>query len=313
MSHQVTSTILMVRPVNFRYNPETASDNYYQKVIEGLSADQVQEKALEEFDSFVSVLKNHNVNVIVVNDTPEPTKSDSIFPNNWITFHTDGTVVLYPMYAPSRRLERRNDIIDHVLPGKGFRIDEVFDMSDYEKSNQFLEGTGSLILDRENKIAYASLSERTSKDLVDIFCNKFSYRPVVFSSFQTVEGIRKPIYHTNVLMCVATDFAILSDQSIDDENERRMVIDALEKTGKEVIKISEEQVERFAGNMLQVKSIEGKPYLVMSTAAYNSLSSDQKSRIQKYSEILHSNLETIEACGGGSARCMMAEVFLPSL
>ncbi|MEQ8925196.1 MAG: arginine deiminase-related protein [Fulvivirga sp.] len=306
---QSTDTILMIRPVRFRMNEQTAVNNYYQKVLDGLSSNEVQEKALKEFDDFVEKLRLKGVNVIVVNDTSDPDTPDSIFPNNWISFHDDGRIGLYPMFAENRRLERRSDIIETLRAD--FNVSALVDFTEFEASDVFLEGTGSMILDRPNKIVYAAMSERTQEPPLNEFCEAFGYEAVKFIANQDVDGKRLPIYHTNVMMCVADEFAILCTDSIDVQDERKAVTDKLETTGKEIIAISEDQKHRFAGNMLQVRSEDGKIYLVMSGAAYQSLNEDQISRIEKYCPIIHSSLDTIEALGGGSARCMMAEVFLP--
>jgi len=310
-SQQSTDTLMMIRPVQFRFNEQTAVNNYYQKAIEGLSATEIQAKAAEEFESFVNKLKSKNINVIVIDDTPDPSTPDSIFPNNWVSFHEDGKVGLYPMYAENRRLERREDILDKLKNDEGLKISEIIDLSSFENDSLFLEGTGSMILDRPNKIAYAAISTRTNEKVLDAFCDKFGYKAVKFTANQTVEGKRLPIYHTNVMMCVANDFAILCADSIDDMSEKKAVIDSLEKTDKEIIEITEDQKHHFAGNMLQVNGTDGKPYLIMSNAAHQSLREDQINRIENYCEIISSSLDTIEALGGGSARCMMAEVFLP--
>ena len=307
---QITDTILMIRPVAFRMNEQTAVNNYYQKVIDGLTPDSVNRKAQEEFDEFVLKLRNVGVDVIVVDDTIDPDTPDSIFPNNWISFHDSGEVVLYPMFAVNRRLERREDILD-ILEEKGFVINDIWDYTSAEEDDIFLEGTGSLILDRVNDKVYCALSPRAEEELVIEFCEEFDQEPVIFEAFQTVNGERKHIYHTNVMMCIAEDFAILCSDCIDDKQERKIVEKHLRDSGKEVITITEEQVVNFAGNMLQVVGNNDERYLVMSTQAYNSLTTDQVGRISKYTKILHSSLDTIEACGGGSARCMMAEVFLP--
>lgn len=310
---QSTNTLMMVRPVQFRFNEQTAVNNYYQTTIEGLSASEMQLKAVEEFDHFVEKLRSKKINVIVVEDTPDPSTPDSIFPNNWVSFHEDGKVGLYPMYAPNRRLERRPDILVKLQTKEGLKINEIIDFSHHEDQNRFLEGTGSMILDRPNKIVYIAISLRTDENILAEFCSEFGYKAVKFTANQTVDGKRLPIYHTNVMMCVADELAILCADSIDDEAERKSVINSLEKTGKEVIEISEDQKHHFAGNMLQVNGTDGKPYLVMSAAAHQSLNEKQIKRIEKYCEILSSSLDTIEALGGGSARCMMAEVFLPKV
>lgn len=310
MASQITSNILMIRPVAFRMNEQTAVNNYYQKVLEGLTSDQIQFNALKEFDIYVEKLKEIGVNVIVVNDTIEPSTPDSIFPNNWVSFHESGKVGLYPMFAENRRLERRQDILDN-LTNNGFEISEVIDLTNLESEGVYLEGTGSMILDREHKLVYAAISERTHKLALDKFCELYNYDPVLFHSYQTVDGERLPIYHTNVMMCVAKEFAIICIDTIDNDEERASTLHALKKSGKEIIEITESQVNRFAGNMLQVLGTDMKEYLIMSTAAYTSLSQEQIQKIEKHCSIVHSSLDTIEALGGGSARCMMAEVFLP--
>ena len=306
---QTTQTVLMIRPVAFRMNEQTAVNNYYQKVMDGILPATVNAKAQLEFDEFVTKLKNVGVQVIVVEDTLDPNTPDSIFPNNWISFHQTGDVVLYPMFAENRRLERRDDILD-LLEEKGFYIENVTDYTIAEEAGIFLEGTGSLVLDRENSKAYCALSPRADEELMIEFCEDFEMNPVLFEAFQTVNGERKPIYHTNVMMCIAEKFAVICADSIDDKKERKMVIDCLKADGKEIVYLTEEQINHFAGNMLEVRGTD-KNYLVMSDAARNSLNKGQVNQIEKYVEILSANLDTIEACGGGSARCMLAEVFLP--
>ena len=307
---QTTNTILMIRPVNFRMNEQTAVNNYYQKVLDRLLPETVNIKAQQEFDAYVNKLRQIGVEVIVINDTNEYDTPDSIFPNNWISFHENGTIALYPMFAENRRLERREDILIE-LEKQGFQINHVVDYTEAEKENLFLEGTGSLLLDRVNRKAYCALSPRADEDLFIEFCEDFEYTPVLFTANQTVNGKRMPIYHTNVMMCLGETFAVVCLSSIDDKKERKNVIHHLKEDGKEIIDITEAQVNNFAGNMLQVKGAQGILYLVMSQSAYNSLTKDQIDRLTGHCNILSSSLDTIEACGGGSARCMMAEVFLP--
>ena len=311
MKRQITSSIMMIRPVAFRFNEQTAVNNYYQQVLEGLTADQVQAQAQNEFDTFVEKLRAKGVEVVVVEDTLEPNTPDSIFPNNWISFHQDGRVGLYPMCAENRRLERRDDILTILKDEHNFTINEVIDFSHYESEDLFLEGTGSMLLDRVNKIVYAALSLRTDAKILADFCEHFDYKAVAFTSNQTVGTERLAIYHTNVMMCLGEGFAVLCADTVDDEVERKALVDSLEATDKEVIYITEAQKHRFAGNMLQVESKTGEKYLVMSTSAHQSLSPEQVEQIEKHCQILSSSLDTIEACGGGSARCMMAEIFLP--
>ena len=307
---QTTNTILMVRPINFRMNEQTAVNNYYQKVIDNLLPEAVNIKAQKEFDAYVDKLKGIGVNVVVVNDTEEFDTPDSIFPNNWISFHENGNVGLYPMFAENRRLERREDVLIQ-LEEEGFVINQIVDYTSAEEESVFLEGTGSLLLDRVNRKAYCALSPRADEDLFIEFCEDFEYTPVVFTSNQTVNGERMAIYHTNVMMCLGETFAVICLASIDDKKERKNVINHLKENDKEIIDITEAQVNNFAGNMLQVKGANDELFLIMSQAAYDSLTASQIQRLEKHNKILSSSLDTIEACGGGSARCMMAEVFLP--
>ena len=304
---QTASTVLMVEPIAFSYNAQTAGNNYFQ--VEQKDAD-IQTKALEEFNSFVDKLKSKGINVITVKDTLDPHTPDSIFPNNWVSFHSDGKVVLYPMFAPNRRVERRTDILE-TLKDKGFEITEIDDLSHFEDQEKFLEGTGSMIFDHEHKIAYGSVSLRLDEELFRQFCQKFGFRPVVFHSYQNAGDQRLPIYHTNVMMCVADKFVVVCLDCIDDELEREKVQEVIKSTGKEIIEISEDQLQQFAGNMLQVQNEAGDKFLVMSESAYKSLTPAQIQNIEKYCEIIYSDLNTIETNGGGSARCMLAEVFLP--
>ncbi|HQE33735.1 MAG TPA: arginine deiminase-related protein [Flavobacterium alvei] len=308
--NQTTNSILMIRPVAFRMNEQTAVNNYYQKVLDGLSKETVNAKAQEEFDGLVQKLKMVGVDVIVVEDTLNPDTPDSIFPNNWISFHESGDVVLYPMFAKNRREERRDDILD-IVEDQGFVINEIMDYTSAEEDGFYLEGTGSVVLDRENGKAYCALSPRADEELFIEFCEDFEYSPVIFEAFQTVDGERKLIYHTNVMMCIGDTFAVICADCIDDKKERKMVLDSLRGDDKEVILITEAQVNSFAGNMLEVKGADDRRYLVMSSSAYQSLTKKQIAQIEEHVTILSSNLDTIEACGGGSARCMMAEIFLP--
>jgi hypothetical protein len=307
---QTTNSILMIRPVAFRMNEQTAVNNYYQKVLDGLSPETVNAKAQAEFDTFVTKLRAVGVDVTVVEDTLDPDTPDSIFPNNWISFHSNGDVALYPMFAQNRRPERREDILD-ILEDKGFTINEIMDYTSAEEDGYYLEGTGSLLLDRENDKAYCALSPRADEELMIEFCEDFEFTPVIFEAFQTVNGERKLIYHTNVMMCLGETYAVICADCIDDKKERKMVLDSLKGDEKEVVLITEDQVNNFAGNMLEVKGSNDRRYLVMSDSAYKSLTKKQIAQLEEHVTILHSSLDTIEACGGGSARCMMAEIFLP--
>lgn len=302
---QTTDTVLMIEPVAFGFNEQTAVNNYFQVQQEG----NVQEEALKEFNAFVEKLRAKDINVITIKDTLEPKTPDSIFPNNWVSFHADGKVVFYPMFAENRRLERRDDIINQIK--EQFEVTEVIDYSGAEKDNLFLEGTGSMIFDHDNKLAYGSVSLRLDEGVFRKFCSDFGFQPVVFHSYQTAGEERLPIYHTNVMMCVADQFVVICLDCIDDESEKNNVIETIKNSGKELIEISEDQMQNFAGNMLQVQNKSGEKFLVMSQSAYKSLNRDQVSAIEKYCEIIYSDLEVIETNGGGSARCMLAEIFLP--
>lgn len=306
---QITNTVLMIEPVSFGYNYQTAKNNFFQQ-NDSVSVESIQEKAKEEFRNMVEKLRKFGINVLVVKDTEQPHTPDSIFPNNWISFHSDGKVVLYPMYAENRRVERREDILDSIEK-EGFIINEIIDYSRAEEEDIFLEGTGSMVLDRTNEIAYAAISERTNEELFIEFCEDLEFSPVVFHSTQEKNGKRYPVYHTNVMMSVAEDFAIICKESIQDVKERKLVIDFLQTTKKEVIIISEEQMNHFLGNTLQLENDKKERFLVMSNTAYQSLNVGQINAINKYSQILVFDIPTIEKYGGGGVRCMLAEIFLP--
>ncbi|MEE3226149.1 MAG: arginine deiminase-related protein [Bacteroidota bacterium] len=308
---QVTDTVLMVRPASFRKNEETAVNNYFQEDL-ALENEAINAQAQQEFDAFVIKLKAAGIHVLVLQDEKELNTPDSIFPNNWVSTHKNGDVALYPMYAENRRRERREEFFT-LLEDAGFAIKNVIDYTEAEEEGLFLEGTGSIILDRDNEKAYCALSARADEDLFIEFCEDFEYLPVLFTANQTVGNERLPIYHTNVMMCIAEEFAVVCLQSIDDKKERKQVINQLKESGKEVIAITEAQMHQFAGNMLQVKNAAGKRFLVMSARAHQALDATQIASITKYCEILSSDLTTIETCGGGSARCMLAEIFLPKL
>ena len=305
---QTTNTILMIRPINFRKNEQTAVNNYFQEDIDLQNAE-INKQAQEEFDAYVFKLRSYGVQVVVISDTATSDTPDSLFPNNWISFHSEGIVGLYPMFAENRRLERRDDILNE-LEKSGFLIEDIVDYTSAEDEGFYLEGTGSIILDRVNKKAYCALSARADEDLFIEFCEDFEYTPVVFVANQTVAAKREAIYHTNVMMCIAETFAVVCLSSIDDKKERKNFLKHLKEDKKQVIDITEEQVNNFAGNMLQVHGKNNERFLVMSQAAYDGLTQIQRAQINRHCKIISSSLETIEACGGGSARCMMAEVFL---
>lgn len=298
---QNTSNVLMIRPVAFTYNAETAVNNSFQ--IAG-NAESAQEKALKEFDALVAKLRENDIDVTVVNDTPVPHTPDSIFPNNWISFHEGGTIVLYPMYAENRRAERKQNVLDAI--NKKFTILNTIDLTNCEADNIFLEGTGSMVLDRDNKIAYASLSPRTNIKLLKEFCSKMNYTACAFTAVD-VTGLE--IYHTNVMMCVADKYVLICLDSIKNNTERELVKNTITKTGKHVIRITPEQMNHFAGNMLQLKNKNEEKILVMSAQAYHALSPDQINDLEQFNKIIYSDLTSIETNGGGSARCMIAEIF----
>lgn len=298
---QTTSHLLLIRPSKFTFNAETAVNNAFQSARD-IDA---QVTALKEFNDLVGLLEQNGVDVTVVNDTEEPHTPDSIFPNNWISFHESGQIVLYPMYAPNRRQERKPHVIEEIK--KKFTVANEIDLTASENNGVYLEGTGSMVLDRTSKIAYACLSERTNVIVLKNFCEQLGYKPIAFTA---TDSKGYPIYHTNVMMCVANQFAVICLESIKDINERNHLVARFKKTGKEIIDISFDQMNHFAGNMLQVENDKGTKILVMSSQAFHSLTQYQIQKIESYNNILHSNLETIERNGGGSARCMIAEVFL---
>jgi len=308
-NRQTSNSVLMIRPVAFGFNQETAVNNHFQNQPILLDSKEIQKTALKEFDEFVSVLRQNGIHVLVVEDTESPLTPDSIYPNNWVTFHGDGRVALYPMFAENRREERRPEILEFLVEN-GFDIKIVEDFRDAETEFEFLEGTGSLILDRENKICYAALSERTHPNLVIEFCEVFDFHPVMFTAFHIINGERKTIYHTNIVLSVLERLAFVGLDSIDVE-EKDELIKNLKKTNKEIIHINPEQVSSFAGNVFEVQNDVGEHFIVMSETAKKSLSELQLKQINEHAKILHVPLKTIETIGGGSAKCMIAEVFLP--
>jgi hypothetical protein len=299
----------MIRPVSFRMNEQTAVNNYYQHEIDNVSEGTIQDRALREFETFVDKLRNHGVRVIVVDDNLEQDTPDSIFPNNWVSFHRNGMVGVFPMFAENRRRERRDDIFDRI-EAEGFEIRSMIDYTSAEEEDIFLEATGSIVLDRENHLAYCALSARADEGLFIEFCEDFEYTPVIFHAYQNFDGKRKLIYHTNVMMAITEKNVVICLDSIDDAKERKQVVEHIKRSGKTLVPISEAQVESFAGNMLQVLGGDGKPLTVMSQSAYECLTPEQRSVLEAEAKLLYSDLSTIETCGGGSARCMMAEVFL---
>jgi hypothetical protein len=299
---QTTSKVLMIRPLHFVYNAETAVNNSFQ--VKG-DQENLTEKAVQEFDAFVKLLQDHEIDVTVVEDSPDPHTPDAIFPNNWISFHSSGIYCLYPMFAPNRRKERKSEVISVIQ--KKFHYNHLIDFTGYESDNLFLEGTGSMVLDREKRIAYACLSPRTSEIVLLDFCNKLNYQAIVFHA---VNETGQAIYHTNVMMCVADRYVVICLDSIRDLSEKKNVEETILQSGKEMIQISNSQMNQFAGNMLQLENEHKEKILVMSSAAWNSLLPDQTEKLTKYNRVLHSSLGQIETNGGGSARCMIAEIHL---
>jgi hypothetical protein len=296
----------MIRPKHFSFNAETAANNSFQQKDQHNDTQTVSSAAITEFDAFVEKLKSHGIDVQVVEDTDAPIKPDAVFPNNWISFHEDGLVLTYPMYSTNRRIERRPDIIEQLKTR--FQVNKDYTFEHYEEEGIFLEGTGSLILDRENKIVYANLSPRTDLRLLDKWCVLTGYRKVYFLAHDRHGA---DIYHTNVVMSLGHDFCIICLECIPESAEKKQLISVLQETGKEIIQITMEQLEQFAGNMLEVNNERGNHFLVMSTTAYNALRPDQLERIENRATIITGDIPTIEKNGGGSVRCMMAEIFLP--
>lgn len=305
---QTTSKLLMVRPARFAFNDETAQNNHFQQKTEHpeqeSEQDKIAEDALREFDAFVKLLRANDVDVTVVQDTIDPHTPDSIFPNNWFTSHFSGELVLYPMFAPNRRMERKPHILNMLKRNMNHR--KVVDLTFWEEEGEFLEGTGSMVFDRRKKIAYCCRSPRTSEKVLTDFCSRMNFQPIIFDA---VDKNDNQIYHTNVMMEIGLQVSIICLESIKDDNERKRVISQLTSSGKIIVDISLDQVAQFTGNMLEVKSRNGNPLMVMSTSAYNALTADQENIISTYNKIVTADLDTIEKNGGGSARCMLAEIF----
>ncbi|MDH3614680.1 MAG: arginine deiminase-related protein [Gammaproteobacteria bacterium] len=304
---QLASTVLMIRPVRFESNPLTAASNRFQGSTQASSEEQ-QDAALDEFDSLVEQLRDHGVAVIVVADTAEPHTPDSIFPNNWISFHADGRVVLYPMEAENRRTERRMDVVEKLDAELRYTVREIVDLSHHEQAGHYLEGTGSMVLDRVNRIAYACLSSRTQLDALGDFAQRMDYDVV---TFEAVDRDGAPIYHTNVLMNVGEKLAVICDEAISRDQQRSAILQRLEDTGHEIISLSYDQLEAFAGNMLELRTQDGGRLIAMSQQAFDSLSDEQVSMLQRNGKVLSVAIDQIEASAGGSVRCMLAEVHLP--
>ena len=302
---QCTDTVMMVRPASFGFNEQTAISNSFQKKDDNLSTAEIQNTALGEFDLLVDRLREHGITVMQVEDTPYPAKPDAVFPNNWITTHSDGVLITYPMYTANRRAERREDIISWIE--KKFRVKQRYSFEGFEEEGLILEGTGSMVLDRENQTVYACLSPRTDPALLDRFALLRNYTKVVFNA---IDQKFNPVYHTNVIMAMGKHEAILCSECIPNDAEKKAISDSIHSTGKTLIEITWSQVLHFAGNMLQLRNAAGDLYWVMSSSAYDSLTYEQKTGLQKQARIIHSAIPTIEKYGGGSVRCMLAEIFL---
>ena len=294
--------ILMVRPYQFYFNHQTAANNFFQSNINIENANAL---AIAEFDTMVEQLRANQIKVNVIQDTKDPSTPDSIFPNNWISTHEGGTLCLYPMYAENRRAERKSNVIEFLH--SNYKIENLLDITHFEKEGKFLEGTGSMVLNHKDKIAYGCLSERLDQNAFTYWCDKMQFKPIIFKA---LDDKAQPIYHTNVLMCMGDQFVVICLDCISNEQEKQIVLESFLQTNKEVITISQYQLNHFAGNMLQVFDMNEKPHLIMSEQAYKSLHTAQLKSLEKYNPILPISIPTIEALGGGSTRCMMAEIHL---
>ncbi len=304
---QLASSVLMIRPARFENNPQTAASNRFQGKTDA-SPDEQQQTAVAQFDDLVSDLRANGIEAIVVEDTSEPHTPDSIFPNNWVSFHADGRVVLYPMEAGNRRTERRMDVVESLDTTYGFQVSEVVDLSHHEQAGHFLEGTGSMVLDRVNRIAYACLSSRTQLDALGDFAQRLDYDVVAFDAVDR-DGV--PIYHTNVLMNVGERLAVICDGAIARDDQRAAVLQRLHKTGHDVVSLNYDQMDAFAGNMLELRNKNGDRMLAMSQQAYDSLDKKQQRKLRDNGSIITTAIDDIESSAGGSVRCMLAEVHLP--
>jgi len=307
--HQSADLLLMIRPASFRMNEETAVNNAYQQSAED-GADAVA-KAQAEFDGLVEALRDQGITVFVQEDDPQADTPDALFPNNWVSFHSDGRVGLYPMFAVNRRRERREDVLMRVSTDHGRELEEIVDFTEFEEHDVFLEGTGSLILDRLNRVAYASLGPRTDEQAAHHFCEAFGYDLMAFTASQTAGDTSEPIYHTNVMLAIGSEWAVVCDEIIRDEDERHAVLHALADSGRTVIRITGEQVNGFAGNVLEVRNEQGERFIAMSSAAHAAFTPEQRKTLTGFATLVHAPIPTIEKLGGGSVRCMLAEVFLP--
>jgi len=304
---QTTKYVFLVRPLHFGSNPETAGSNAFQQNISN-PAGEIQSRALAEFDGVFQALRSAGVIPIVFDDTDAPAKPDAVFPNNWVSFHSDGSVYLFPMEAPSRRLERRVDIVETLSEANGFHVRDIIDLSAAENDGLFLEGTGSMVLDRVNRVIYAALSSRTHMSVLADFAQQADYE---ITAFDAVDSAKRPVYHTNVMMAIGTEFAVICADAVTDSVKRETVLARLAAGGREIVKISIQQMESFAGNLLELATESGEPVIILSGTAYGALTADQRNSLSRFGRILPVAIDTIEKVGGGGVRCMLAEVFLP--
>jgi len=305
---QTANAVLMIRPTAFHSNPQTAASNAFQRAPDAVANELEQQAAAVQFEGLADVLRTAGVEVIVEADTLEPSTPDSIFPNNWISLHADGSAVLFPMMAPNRRTERRMDIVERLGTVHGFRLEKVLDLSAWEQRGRFLEGTGSLVLDRISRVAYACLSPRTDVEVLEDFCQRTGFEPLAFHAVDA-DGI--PIYHTNVMMALGRGYAVICDAAISDPAEHTAVLARLRQSGREIVSIDHEQMAAFAGNMLELINAEGHRLLVMSRRAEASLNDEQRAVLGKHARLLTAAIDDIEDSAGGGVRCMLAEIFLP--
>jgi hypothetical protein len=298
----------MIEPVAFARNPDSARTNAFMRDASGRMPDELQSSALREFQALVGRLESEGVEVLIFRDSVDSPSPDAIFPNNWVSFHENGQVILYPMEPPNRRRERRREILDWLSTEMGFRVSEVVDLSFHETEGRFLEGTGSMVFDRPGKTVYASASPRTTPSLLREYGERFGLEVVSFRAYDA-EGI--PVYHTNVVLALGPGVAVLCSEAIRDPSERRGVVKSLENGGREVVEITMEQLYAFAGNMLAVENSRQETLLVMSERAFSSLRKAELLKLGRHARLVQSPIPTIEDFGGGSVRCMLAEVFLP--
>jgi len=306
--NQAPESIIMIRPDSFGFNPATAQSNTFQQADNINSHSEISKSAQQEFDHLVNILLKSKIEVIVFDDQKDPILLDAVFPNNWVSFHHDGTVILYPMLAENRRKERRQDILLDLQNKHSFQIDRILDYTNFEVQGRFLEGTGSIVFDYKNKIAYANASPRTDEKVLDKLCNDLGFQKFLFNA---VDSNDRAIYHANVMMCIGDEFVVICLDTFPDKAAKEKLLLSFERTGHEVVNISYDQLTQFAGNMIEVLNSNKEQHLIMSQSAYDSLNKEQRDRLGRYAEILYAPIPVIEKYGGGSVRCMIAGNFLP--